>query len=218
MRKVCPIIHIIGLIGSTRTWYTISKHIPQATHQILHHTPGLILLCCSIFDLSRFLLVGRFRGRFGNEREPGSFFLHFAYFFLPAGFFLSPGLATGVSFLVEPFLSASLGLGGMLLVIALLVCSNYVLSYSCIDSSISMMQSMRLFMHFQGFMHTLKCEGCGLHVQSEFCHVCCFENECPKQTQINRKDVTRGDAGRKGKHSTVSFYKQQAVHHITLHY
>ena len=68
MRKVCPIIHIIGLIGSTRTWYTISKHIPQATHQILHHTPGLILLCCSIFDLSRFLLVGRFRSRFGNAR------------------------------------------------------------------------------------------------------------------------------------------------------
>jgi hypothetical protein len=60
VRKVCPIIHIIGLIGSTRTWYTMSKHIPQATHWSLHHTPGWILVCCSIFDMSRFRLFGRF--------------------------------------------------------------------------------------------------------------------------------------------------------------
>ena len=51
----------------------------------------------------------------------GSFFLHFAYFFLPTGFFLSPGLGTGLSVRGAPFLSASLvlGLEGMLLVVSL---------------------------------------------------------------------------------------------------
>ena len=158
------------------------------THHLQAHSPGKtleftsypwlgILLCCSIFDLSRFRLVGTFRSRFGNVRILllALCLLLFACRFHLVARFGNRTVRPGCTLLISIF---SIRFGRHVARdyscwFVRIVCSYSCNNCDCIDS-ISMMQSMRLFMHLVGFMRSLKCDGCSLHAmqsdETSSCH------------------------------------------------